>query len=730
MLVSQAGWQAPAWAQAAACPLDVPNPIAPEFSTDLTIPTGATEVRADDAELTEAGPSRFDGDVEVIRADFQLRADRLVWDAPAERATFRGDAVLWTDALVWQGTRGLIDLGNDQLTLEEGRYTVADGGGRGQARVIERDNRHNVSRFAAVDYTTCGAGKRRPWRLSAASIELDHDADTGTAKHVVLRAAEIPVFYFPYMSFPLSNTRKSGLLVPVFRNSSESGFDLRVPIYWNIAPNYDATITPRTITDRGGALGAQVRYLFATGEGQFEAEVLPNDQLFEDRTRSLFRFQHFQRFAGNRGFLRADINQVSDENYFEDLGTSLGATSARFLNRDLEAFFRGRRWSLRGRIRNFQTVDPSLPAGSGPYRILPQVTFASNLRNRRNGLSASVMAQATYFAREGSVEGGRLIVEPRIYLPLRDAGRYFIPSLELRSAKYFLSDNNFSDEDSPARAIPVLSLDTGLIAERRFSAFGENLLQTLEPRAYYLFIPEVDQTDIPVFDSGQFDFTFQNLFRDNRFNGGDRVGDTNRIAVAVTSRVLNRETGAERLRFSLGQIYYFSDREVVLPGRDPEDARVSEFLGEAAVNFASGWRARTTVQWDPNDSRSEKLALVLNYRPDNGTVLNLGYRRRLAITDVEQTDVSFQYPVTERWSVLGRWNYSLENAQTLELVGGVEYDSCCWGLRLGGRRFVRNVRGEYDNAFFVQVHLKGLAGLGSIGDTFLRNQIPGYYTRF
>jgi len=727
-LVVSAGWQALALA-AGSCPLDVPNPIAPRFSTDLDIPAGATEVRADDVELVEQGASTFEGDVDVVRDDFQLKADRVVWNEADDRATFRGDAVLWNEALVWQGERGLIDLANDQVTLEQGRYALEDGSARGDATVLERDDRENFTRLVGVDYSTC-QGPRRAWRLSASSIELDHDEDSGTAKHVVLRANEIPVFYFPYMSFPLSNARKSGLLVPTVRSSSESGFDLRVPIYWNIAPNYDATITPRTITDRGGALGAQFRYKFQTGEGLVEGEVLPEDELYSNRTRSLFVFKHFQRFDSQRGWIRADINQVSDENYFEDLGTSLGVTSARFLNRDLEAFYRGQRWSLRGLIRNFQTIDPSLPGAARPYRVLPRITFAGNYSRGYNRLAASLVAQATYFERRDTVTGGRMVVEPRLYVPFRDAGRYFIPSLKLRAAQYFLDNNDFSEDDSPTRIAPVLSLDSGLIAERRFEAFGESLLQTLEPRVYYLYIPEVDQSDIPVFDSGEFDFTFQNLFRDNRFSGGDRVGDTNQLAVAVTSRVLNRETGAERLRFSLGQVYYFTDREIALPGRESQDATVSEFLGEAAVQLASGWRARTTVQWDPEDSRTEKLAFVLNYRPDNGTVVNLGYRRRLAITDVEQTDVSFQYPITERWSVLGRWNYSLESDQTLELVGGVEYDSCCWGLRVGGRRFIRNVRGDFDTAFFVQIHLKGLAGLGSVGESFLRNQIPGYYTRF
>ena len=717
------------------CPVPARQAIAPQFSTDIDIPAGSTEVRADSVSMVDGGVSEFVGNVEVVRDSQQLIAERVTWDEASDLVTFATNARLHSGAFLWRGEIGQLRLDIDRADLEVGRYWLTDGLAHGRADSITRDGVNDISILTGVDYSTC-LGETPDWRLSGGKITLNHATDRGSARNIVLRAREIPIFYFPYLTFPLNNDRKSGFLAPTLRSSSESGLDIRVPFYWNIAPNFDATITPRTLTDRGGMLESEFRYLFTQGRGEVRFEALPQDDLFEDRSRGLLVFRHDQRIANGRGYLRADINQVSDEQYFEDLGNSLGVTSTRFLRRDLEAYYSGNRWSVLGRIQNYQTVDPSLAAEFRPYRRLPQVFFNYVSSTQNNRLVAGVVADATYFQRSNSVIGGRVHVEPRLSYPLRDAGRFLIPTLTVKHTQYFLEDNSEptaslgSFDNRLDRTVPTFTLDAGLIAERRFAAFGERLLQTLEPRAYYLYVPETGQDDLPVFDSSEYDFTFQNLFRNNRFSGYDRIGDANQLTLALTSRLLNRDTGAERLRISLGQIYYFRDREVTLPNADVADDGVSEFLGEVSAEIASGWRARATVQWDPNDSQTEKLAFTVNYRPDNGAVLNAGYRFRRALSDVEQTDISFLYPVNEKWSLVGRWNYSLQQERTLELVGGVEYESCCWGVRIGGRRFIRNTEGEFDNAFFVQFQFKGLAGIGSNTLTFLQNQIPGYYPRF
>jgi LPS-assembly protein len=296
------------------------------------------------------------------------------------------------------------------------------------------------------------------------------------------------------------------------------------------------------------------------------------------------------------------------------------------------------------------------------------------------------------------------------------------------------------------RAIPTISVDGQLFFERRVSFIGHRMLQTLEPRAMYVLTPYVNQDALPVFDTGYFDFTFLNMFRENRFAGSDRYGDANQLALALTSRNFSLDSGLELFRASLGQIFYFRDREVTLPplsddfinsigladaqflypGYFENNSSTSEMLGEVSTHFTEDLSARVTLQWDPDASRTSKSAVSMRYAPEDGTVVNLAYRQRQALTDVEQTDISFRLPLTENLSMVGRWAYSLQSHQALEVVGGIEYESCCWGVRLLSRRYIRNVEGEFDNAIFMQAELKGLAGVGRAASSFLRRSIPGY----
>lgn len=722
------------------CPVDTPvsaaTVLAPKFSIDIDIPPGSTEIRADDAVLVETGESIFTGAVEVIREDAQLRTSRLRYERATEVVRFEQGGQLFLPDLTWVGDSGSVALNENVFALEDGRYLTGDGG-RGEAARLMRDDAAEHTLLQGVDYTTC-AGERPLWQIRADEIDLDHPADAGVARHAVLRARGVPVLYSPYLSFPLSDARKSGFLVPTFRNTNNAGFDLQLPFYWNIAPNYDATLIARTITERGGALGGEARYLRAdqSGSGSFSFEFAPEDPLYEDRSRGQVLLRLNQAFASQRGQLLVDYHQVSDDQYLEDFGTSLGVTSTRFLNRNVDLTYQAGRMGGSVLLRNYQSIDNTLPATATPYRVLPQVNLRAGFGGY-NRLSATLASQYSRFERDASVTGSRVHLEPTVFWPIRQAGFYATPSLKLKATGYWLDPlADTAQEDRPDRLLPVASLDTGLIAERRFEAFDERLLQTLEPRLYYLYTPFDNQDNIPVFDSGAFDFTFQNLFRDNRFSGNDRVGDANQVTLAVTSRLLNRTNGAERLRLSVGQVVYFEDRRVtLLPGTGVDDDTFSETIGEVAAQLASGWRARTTVQWDAADRQTDKLVFDIGYRPDDpddaGKVINLAYRQRRSPIDfIEQTDLSFQYPLTDRWSTLGRWSYSLEEGRTTEVFGGVEYEHCCIGLRIGGRRFIRNTEGEFDTGVFAQIHLKGLAGFGTANEAFVQGLIPGYRSPF
>ncbi len=705
------------------CPVDRSLPIRPEFSSEA-LAAGSTEVRAESTRIVEQGVTEFSGEVELVQEGRALTADDVTYDQPNDTMAAVGQTKIWDATLLWSGYRAMFNLRDNRHRLERGNYWLIDRQGRGSAELIRTDNVTNVSRLERVDYTTCPVGAET-WKFSASKIKLDHAEERGYATNALLKVRDMPVFWLPYINFPLSDKRKSGFLTPTIGNSNERGFDTEVPFYIDIAPNMDATVAPRYISERGLMLKGEYRYMGRKFESELNVEYLPGDKL-ADEDRSYVRLEHDHRYGvGNRGHVYALLQNASDAQYFEDFGGGLAITSQRFLDRRIQTEYLSERYQVYGLMQAYQNIDDSIPDRFGPYRRLPNVLAQTlfpqySLRPHFYGL-----ADVTYFDRADSVTGARVYLQPTLSLPFIKPWAYVRPSVGVRQSNYMLT--NSQDFDSTiTSAVPFFSTDAQFFLERRLRLFDTPLMQTLEPRAYYVLMPKVGQSDIPIFDTGLYDFTFLQLFNENRFAGRDRVGDTNQVALALTSRFLSLDSGREMLRTSLGQIYYFRDREITLPGSIIDDDSSSEFIGEVALNPTVSWSARATVQWDPHDNQTEKSALSLRYAPPDGTVINAAYRLRRAITDVEQTDLSWRIPLTENLSMVGRWNYSLQSKQSLELAGGFELESCCWGIRLLTRRFIRNVEGEFDNAIFMQAEFKGLGGFGRSAASFLRKSIPGY----
>lgn len=705
------------------CPVDRSIPPRPEFESE-NLAAGSTEVRADSARVVDDETTYFAGTAELVRESTALRAEEITFDQETETGTAEGDAFLWDRAFLWRGERVRFDLADDLTRLDDGRYWLIGGQGRGRANTIRNDGFANITRLTNVEYTTCPRVDE-VWKFSASRIKLDHDEDRGTAINALIKVRGIPVFYLPYMNFPLSGKRKSGLLIPTIGSTNESGLDVTVPIYWNIAPNQDATFSPRFIADRGQMLGGEYRYMGREFRSELQFEVLPSDDLADGDQRSSVYFTHQQYYASRRGYVNALIQNVSDAQYFEDFGRSLSVTSQRFLDRRIETTYANSNIWLYGVLQSYQSIDDSIPGQFGPYRRLPQILAQTLFPESHLRPHLYALSEVTYFDRDNSVTGTRLQLDPTVSLPFIKPWAYVKPALGLRLTDYLLTDSRQFDSHE-TRAVPTLSIDGQMFFERRFRLLSNRLLQTLEPRAYYLLVPKIGQDEYPVFDSGLFDFSFINLFRDNRFAGHDRIGDANQLALAVTSRHFSLESGRELFRTSLGQIYYFRDREITVPGLTVQESSTSEFIGEFITNLGESWSGRATLQWDPDTSRTNKSALSLRYAPPEGTVVNLAYRQRRATTDVEQTDVSFRVPMTENLNLIGRWVYSLQNREALEVVGGIEYESCCWGIRLLSRRFIRNIEGDFDNAIFMQAEFKGLGGFGRGTASFLRRSIPGY----
>ncbi|MDQ3582603.1 MAG: LPS assembly protein LptD [Pseudomonadota bacterium] len=723
----------------ALCPPDTSIPPRPVYDSRKGPPgfvAGTIQGRADEVRVPEVGRSVLLGGVELVRDRQAVAADLLTYRRDRRIAEAEGHIRYWDPSIFWSGRHALVEFDSDRARLVGGAYRLPGRRAHGKARTVTHNSRKDETRLTEVDYTTCEA-EVPEWRIEARRMKIDHKEQWGEAYHVFLDVLDVPIFYTPYITFPISDRRKSGFLPPTIGSSSDSGFDFKLPYYWNIAPEMDATFAPRILGKRGVLLGGQYRYLVQRGDGQLDAEYLPVDRERQDDARWLVGYTHDQYFAGPRGNLFVKFNRVSDDNYLEDFGTSLALTSRRYLEQRADARYSGDLWNVLARVQGFQTVDDTIPEINQPYDRLPQVFFNAYTPRSEGGPNLDLLTQTSYFSRGAGPIGGRIDLRPVLSVPFHTAGTFLEPRLAVEYTQYLLDQpaTGTTADETPNRVLPILSVDSGLLYERDLGFGGRSFVQTLEPRFFYLYIPTVDQDDLPIFDTAQYDVSFAQLFRENRFSGPDRVGDANQISLGLTSRFIDRDTGFEHLRASIGQSYYFADQDVTLPGGSVNDDPVSDVVGELVTRFTNGLSGRADVIFNPNDTSFNLGLLGLRYLPNPRTIFNAEYRIRrdiqgLGQTGVEQTDVSLRFPVTPAFSVVGRWLYSLDGDETLEGVVGLEYESCCYAVRTVARRFLSTSTGQFDNQLLVQLELKGLAGFGRSTTSFLKRSIPGYENDF
>jgi LPS-assembly protein len=686
----------------------------------------ATYLDADESEILRNQIFNFRGNVLVRRAGQQLEADSLSYDKPKDTADAQGNVRYRKDDLTLEGKSALIELDSSTGHVDEAQYQIASRHARGDASRIILEG-ENQTRVKQARYTTCNPGND-DWYLESDDIQLDQAEAVGTARNVWIEFKGVPIFYTPYITFPLNDERKSGFLTPSIGSSEEVGTEVRVPYYFNIAPGRDATLTSRLTTKRNVQLIGEFRYLNPANSGEVNVGYLPHDPVFDD-DRLFLSLRHRTNFGPRwSGYL--DYNYVSDNNYFEELGTSLSVASTTFLDRRAEVNYRGDFWSATGRLQGFQTVDDALPGNQRPYQRLPQFLLNANLPDQIFGSTYLFNGEYVNFERQDTVTGQRVDIQPGLSLPFSNASGFITPSLSLRHTQYSLVDEPAGTDASNSRTLPIFSLDGGAFLERNTSIFSNKLIQTLEPRLFYLYVPFDNQSDLPVFDTGLLDFNFTRLFQTNRFSGADRLGDANQLTLALTSRLLDSETGVERLNLRLGQIHYFRDREVTLPLQPVETENSSDIIFEAdTAQLIQNWSANATLLYNPHDSRVDRGVFGIRYQPDQNRYLDLSYRYRdddfepnfnsLRRELLHQTDVIALWPLTRkadrRINGVARWNYSLEADRTLEFLLGVEYDTCCYALRIAARRFVNDIGGETNNGIFVQLELKGLTNFGGQG---------------
>ena len=727
---------------------------APPSQPSVPVADAPVNAEADRASYGESGWAELQGNVVISQGDRTLRTERA--RVNQDIALFGEGARLQDSNLAMQGTSAEVNLDSGAARLEQADFLLADAELRGSAQAVDRNAAGDLL-LTRSQFTRCEPGNRN-WTVRAGRLRLPEGELFGTARNAVLKVRGVPVFYTPYIQFPVSDERKSGFLFPILGFSDERGADLALPYYFNLAPNYDATLTPRWLSERGLAAEGEFRRLSRWDRTQFNAGYLPNDKLhngqldrddwlrqsalgaaaeaeFNPADRWLFGVQHQGRLGRLRS--RIDYTEVSDRDYFRVLGSEGAGVRRIDLLRFGELSYAQGGLSMRLWARSFQRLDEirrpeysQAPALDVAYRTpgLGPLQLSLDLR------TASFDRDATGLRGIQALTGDRTHLAGRLTVPFSWPFGFFSASAGYQHTSYQLdSDAGPLPDASPKRGVPTAALGGGLIFERDLSLFGAGLIQTLEPRLRYFYQGYEDQDQLPLFDATDLTFGYQQLFRNNRFSGLDRIADANQLAIGLTTRFLNRANGREHLRASLGQILHFKDRRVTLHGRPEDEAErtVSALAGELAAQLGNRWRLSATLIWDPGDNQVDEGATALSYRAGGRRLLNLAYRNRLR-DDINQTDLSFYWPVARKYAVVGRWNHDLASGRTIEGMAGIEYNDCCMRIRLLARHYLDQPAArsyadvDKDSGLFLQILFKGLAGLGGGVDAMLERSVYGY----
>jgi LPS-assembly protein len=698
-------------------------PPAPVVATNpvLTKPEDSpVTIEADnqDFELDVNGNARLCGNVVMHQGDRVIRADCLQYDAKTQSAKLEGGIVYTDPQLTVRGGQGTYSptLGT---TFEGTEFELPARNARGSARTMRMDANGKIT-LEDVSFSTCPANDVS-WEMKAQKIELDTQARNGTGNGARVEFKGVPIFYAPWLTFPIGPQRKSGFLFPNIGRSTRSGAEIEIPYYFNIRPNIDFTAAPIYYSKRGLDLAGELRFMSRRQRGSINFDYLPSDDV-AGRDRSRIEFKHLAELPGEWRF-RIDATDVSDSNYFEDFALGPEGTSVPFAERLAEATYRDEHLNVRAQFQHFQTIDDELPEVDRPYARTPRLLASGDWESALGSVDYGFDAEVVKFDRDLGVTGWRADVAPRVGFDWSAPGFFVRPSAGYRYTKYQLDGVDPGVNDSPTRSMPFATLDAGLVFERSAGSHGQRRM-TLEPRALYLYTPFRDQSDLPLFDTGLPDLNLVQLYRTNRYVGADRVNDANQVSVGLTSRLFNADSGAQYLSVSVGQAYYFEQPRVVLPDETPSTRDKSDFIAQVSVTAYKNWNLEAGFQWNPEDTRSERSQFRLQYRPNGENVVNLSYR---AIRDrLEQAEVSTAWSIGKRWNAYGRVVYSLRDSEMLDRFAGFEFKACCYKLRFVARRFVSSRDGSQETGVYLQLELNGLASVGTPADAFLERSIRGY----
>ena len=663
------------------------------------------------------------GDVQLHSEDYNVSADHLRFSQGSKELSAEGKVRVEQHGAAVTGSSLKMNVETSVGDVVQPEFTFSDTKARGGAATLHMQGKKNFT-FQDASYTTCPIGNN-DWFVRMSELNLDRNQQIGQAYNARIVFKDVPIFYTPWMDFPLDNRRKSGFLGPVFGSTTSGGSEITVPFYWNIASNMDATLAPRVMDKRGTLYNNELRYMSAYSYSELNYDTLADDQItHSERTHSSLK--HVQNFgAGFGGTI--NYNAVSDDAYYRDLGDSVNTAAQKNLLQEGVLSYSAPWWSSTLRVQRYQTLqDPAAPVVP-PYQRMPQLTLTA--QQVVDGANLAMNAEYTDFSHPTLVNGNRVVLNPSVSYPLlRDPGYYITPKFSVHNTQYTLGVNNTAPDQHYQRTLPIFSVDSGMTMERDFNTSSSEYVQTLEPRLYYVYIPYVNQDMLPNFDTAQAPFTFTQMFMENRFFGSDRIGDANQVTMALTSRLLDADTGNERLRVAVGERFNLETPQVNLVAPSQTSNR-SDILLSVGGRVSRALTLDSLVQYNPNDSRSEMYYLTARYMPEPGKVLNFGYRytydQTLLQDSMRQVDFSTQWLLGGRWHAVARYNYSLLDQRAVEVLAGLEYTQDCWMVRMVGQQFA-TATNQTSTGLFLQLELNELIRVGPDPLTALRQSVPGY----
>ncbi len=675
------------------------------YQRTSTADSKSVQIKAESASMNQAATSVFTGNVEAIQKNYILRADKLQYDNTKDYLFASGNIFFSNNSIEVYGDKIDIDVKNQTGEIRNANYYLFDNGARGSTPSIKVESKSKL-KFLETSYTTCPENNSA-WKIEASVIKLNNENHQGTAENAVLSFQNIPIFYFPYFRFPFGIDRLSGFMAPTWGTSNNNGDEYRLPYYWNIAPNYDATISPRHMTKRGTLIDTEFRYLTQNSFGEIDVGFIQNDAKFNANREYYSINNNYNHKNGWNSTV--DLTYYSDTQYLVDFSAVLEEASISHVEQRAEIQYTGIDWLFKTKLQGYQTLS-----GDDPYTRLPQLTLDYKNVPLDNQLNYFFRSEVVYFDHQSTAQrngrsttptGFRTDIEPAFNYPLVGAAAYIKPKATLRFTQYYLNNPgtdlanpSIQYSKEPSRFTPTFSLDSGIFLERDTSLMNIPILHTLQPRIFYLYRPEQDQSQLPNFDTTRVDSTFNTLFREDTNTGADFVPAANELTLGLSSHFYRLDSGVSLFSISVGQKYFFETNNS--PGS------TSDYFVDVSSQPSTAWSLGSTLQYNEKTGDLRTSTSRIQYKTARDGVLNFLHRYERDKT--ESLDISSQWKISAKWQIFGRRNYDKFNQKLVEEVYGFRYDNCCWAFRIMQRKTVL----INERTLFLELILKGLSSVG------------------